>query len=230
MTRKKSKPYRVQPSARDPAVSPSSAPANPRTEKVGIRGYGDGGQSEAAPSEAASSAVCPSTRLEGLDTIPPGEVVLVSACLLGVYCRYDGSSNPAPELRDLARRARLVPICPEQLGGLPTPRPPAQCESGDGRAVLEGKARIRNVHGQDVTAQYRHGAEEALRLAQLYGARHAILKERSPSCACHFLYCDGKLIAGRGVTAALLEQHGYQLHSLDPPKQLREADADGRDE
>ena len=98
--------------------------------------------------------------------------ILISACLLGARCRYDGVSKLQPWISDLAERHILVPVCPEQLGGLPTPRPPAE-RRGD---------RVMTRDGGDVTAQYRRGAEEALRLCRLLGCEAALLKERSPSC------------------------------------------------
>ena len=102
-------------------------------------------------------------------------VLLVSACLLGLRCRYDGQSKRMDGLeRLLALPVSLVPVCPEVFGGLPTPRMPAERQG----------ERVRALDGRDVTENYRRGAEEALRLAQLLGARTALLKERSPSCGC----------------------------------------------
>ena len=106
--------------------------------------------------------------------------ILISACLLGARCRYDGVSKLQPWISDLAERHILVPVCPEQLGGLPTPRPPAE-RRGD---------RVMTRDGGDVTAQYRRGAEEALRLCRLLGCEAALLKERSPSCGSGMVY-DG---------------------------------------
>jgi uncharacterized protein YbbK (DUF523 family) len=147
------------------------------------------------------------------------ESVLVSACLLGVHCRYDASTNPAADLVARLGGGRIVPVCPEQLGGLATPRPPAHLEGGDGDAVLDGRARVVTDAGVDVTDQYVRGAAEVLRLARAYGARRAILKERSPSCGCATVHCDGALRPGTGVTASLLQRDGIALESLDPPKQ-----------
>ncbi len=162
--------------------------------------------------------------------LAPGEAVLVSACLLGVHCRYDGSTNPATGLQQLARRYRIVPVCPEQLGGLPTPRPPAEFSGGDGRAVLEGRACLQTASGEDVTEAFLRGAREAVRLGKLAGARVAILKERSPSCGVCHVYCRGRLIEGQGVTTALLVEHGFEVIPLDPPKQRERADGTGDDE
>ena len=130
--------------------------------------------------------------------------ILVSACLLGCPCRYDGKSKPNDAVLALMEHHTLIPICPEQMGGLATPRVPA--ERKDGGVFTE--------RGRDVTEQYRRGAEEALRLAQLYGCKYAILKERSPSCGNGQIY-DGsfsrRLIEGDGVTAQLLKAHGITV-------------------
>ena len=130
--------------------------------------------------------------------------ILISACLLGCPCRYDGKSKPNDTVLALMEQHTLIPICPEQMGGLATPRVPAE-RRGDG---------VFTETGGDVTAQYRRGAEEALRLAKLYGCTHAILKERSPSCGSGQIY-DGSfsrtLTDGDGVTAALLKENGITV-------------------
>ena len=130
--------------------------------------------------------------------------ILISACLLGVCCRYDGASKAHPLVLALAERHTLVPVCPEQLGGLPTPRPPA--ERRDGRVVTQSDV---------VTEQYRRGAEETLKLCKLLGCEAAVLKERSPSCGYGQIYdgtFSGTLTAGDGVTAALLAAHGIPVY------------------
>lgn len=131
--------------------------------------------------------------------------ILISACLLGVCCRYDGASKPHPLAVELAEKHELIPVCPEQLGGLATPRPPAE---------RQGKAVIAKT-GADVTEQYRRGAEEALKLCRLLGCEAAVLKERSPSCGSGEIYdgtFTGTLIAGDGVTAELLKAHGIPVY------------------
>ncbi len=131
--------------------------------------------------------------------------LLISACLLGVCCRYDGASKPHPLVLALAARHTLIPVCPEQLGGLATPRPPA--ERRDGLVVTED--------GGDRTMQYRRGAAETLRLYRLLGCEGAILKERSPSCGKGAIY-DGTfsktLVEGDGVTAELLRANGIPVY------------------
>ena len=131
--------------------------------------------------------------------------ILISACLLGIPCRYDGKAKPQPWAEALAARHDLVPVCPEQLGGLPTPRTPSE-RRGD-RVVMNT--------GADVTEQYRRGAEAALRLCRLTGCEAAILKERSPSCGCGEIYdgsFSGTLTAGDGVTAELLRKNGIPVY------------------
>lgn len=140
--------------------------------------------------------------------------VLVSACLLGVRCRYDGQSKPRETLQRKLRGTVCVPICPEQLGGPPTPRPPQQLVGGDGNGVLDGKARVVNECGEDVTECFLLGAREALRLARQHGADVAYLKSKSPSCGCGLVRIDGEWQPGDGVTAALLRRHGVRVHPV----------------
>lgn len=129
---------------------------------------------------------------------------VVSACLAGVNCRYDGQATPVEAVLELLRQGRALPICPEQLGGLATPRP--CCE-------LQGN-RVRDTQGLDVTEAFQRGAAEALRLAKLFGASQAILKSRSPSCGCGRIYdgsFSGTLIPGNGLFAALLLEEGFEI-------------------
>ena len=139
--------------------------------------------------------------------------ILVSACLLGVRCRYDGASKMYPEIEMLKSQHTLIPVCPEQLGGLPTPRPPAERQ---GEQVM-------TASGTDVTEQYRRGAEETLRLCRLFGCEAAVLKERSPSCGRGRIY-DGThtrtLTAGDGITAELLMKHGITVYGESRIKEL----------
>lgn len=131
--------------------------------------------------------------------------ILVSACLLGVCCRYDGQAKPHEGALSLLGRHTLIPVCPEIYGGLATPRPAAE---------RVGK-RVLTAQGGDVTAQYRRGAEETLRLGRLYGCEAALLKERSPSCGSGVIHngrFDGGLTPGDGVTAALLRANGIAVY------------------
>jgi uncharacterized protein YbbK (DUF523 family) len=145
-------------------------------------------------------------------------IVLVSACLLGIACRYDGCSRPVTGLCDLATQGVLLPICPEVAGGLTTPRPPAEIEGADagldGHAVLDGQSRVMSVGGEDVTAQFVTGAEAALATVQRLGIRKAVLKARSPSCGSGLIPSgsfDGRRVPGDGVTAALLKRAGIRV-------------------
>lgn len=130
--------------------------------------------------------------------------ILVSACLLGCPCRYDGKGQAHLDVLALRERCHLIPVCPEQMGGLPTPRPPAERRGGT----------VVNQAGEDVTEQYLRGAEAVAALAQLLGCTYAILKERSPSCGSGEIY-DGTFshtcVSGDGVTAALLKNAGVQV-------------------
>lgn len=133
------------------------------------------------------------------------EPLLVSACLLGAACRYDGQSKPLPQIEALQNRYQLIPVCPEQLGGLPTPRIAAEREPG----------RVITRDWRDVTAAYETGAAETLRLARLLGCTKALLKERSPSCGHGQIYdgtFTGHLVPGDGVTAQLLLAHNMTVY------------------
>lgn len=130
--------------------------------------------------------------------------VVFSQCMLGVRCRYDGKCSVKQAVRDAAIERGWIPVCPEILGGLSTPRPASE-RLGD---------RVVNCEGCDVTAQFIRGAEQALEIAKLYGAKYALFKERSPSCGCGEIYdgsFTGTKIAGDGVTAALFKEHGIQV-------------------
>lgn len=143
-------------------------------------------------------------------------LILVSACLAGLRTRYDGGDNLQEEILRLVREGKAVLACPEQLGGLSTPRLPAEIVGGNGEDVLDGKARVIDAEGKDVTNAFMKGAEETLAIARLYGASSAILKESSPSCGVMRQY-DGtfshRKIPGMGVTAALLRQNGIAVYS-----------------
>ena len=130
--------------------------------------------------------------------------ILVSACLLGAACKYSGGDNLCPQVAAMAQDHALVPVCPEQLGGLPTPRTPAE-RQGD---------RVVTKDGRDVTDAYLRGAQEALKLAKLFGCDTAILKARSPSCGARAIYdgsFTGTVVPGDGVTAELLQASGIRV-------------------
>ncbi len=135
---------------------------------------------------------------------------LVSACLVGINCRYAGKNKLDERLVKLYERAELIPVCPEQLGGLPTPR--AQAEpTADGWYVLSGDAKVITKCGRDVTEYFVRCAEKTLGLAKLLNIEEAIFKARSPSCGCGRIYdgtFSGKLTDGDGITTALLKKNG----------------------
>lgn len=143
---------------------------------------------------------------------PDGEgKLLVSACLAGLKCRYDGEIAHSDRVIRLVRDGRAIPVCPEQLGGMPTPRPAARFYGGTGRDVLEGSARLVNDDGVDVTAAFIRGAEETLKIARLVSAESVVLKERSPSCGYGRVRLGNALVEGNGVTAAMLLAHGIRV-------------------
>ncbi len=139
--------------------------------------------------------------------------LLVSACLLGMGCRYDGQSNQVPQLQKLLKKHTCIPVCPEQFGGLPTPRVPAERQGNQ----------FVTQDGRDVTEQFVKGAAETLRLADLYQCKTALLKERSPSCGCGQIY-DGTftktLVEGDGLTAQMLKKQGVTVLGESQIKEL----------
>jgi uncharacterized protein YbbK (DUF523 family) len=132
----------------------------------------------------------------------PKPAIVVSACLLGVRCNHRGEASPSAAVMRLSDDHRVIAICPETVGGLPTPRPAAQ-RRADGRVVASD--------GSDVTAAYARGAAAAVDLARTTGARQAVLKARSPSCGCHQIYVDDQLVDGEGVTAEALRAAGLTI-------------------
>ena len=141
---------------------------------------------------------------------------MISGCLLGIRCRYDGGECGSSNIIHFASSANVIPFCPEQLGGLSTPRPPVSIRGGDGRDVLSGKATVINALGEDVTDAFKKGAEESRRLARLAGAKIAILKYKSPSCGIRTPYCEKSTDLGIGVTAALFDLSGIKLIEVGP--------------
>lgn len=143
--------------------------------------------------------------------------VLVSACLLGQPVRYDGRDSGHPDLlRRWQAEGRVVPLCPEVAGGLPTPRPPAEIPGGQGGSVLDGEAQVLTVLGEDVSEAFLKGADLALALVRRHCIGVAVLKSGSPSCG-NLLTYDGSFsgtkVPGEGVTAALLRREGVKVFS-----------------
>ncbi|KAB0497653.1 DUF523 domain-containing protein [Pseudomonas vancouverensis] len=143
--------------------------------------------------------------------------ILVSRCLLGHRVRYDGgASGPFDQLQQWLDEGRVVPLCPEVAGGLPTPRAAAEIPGGQGTHVLDGQASVITTEGEDVSAQFLSGAYQALELVRKHGIQIAVLKANSPSCG-NLLTYDGTFsgvkVSGEGVTAALLTRNGVQVFS-----------------
>lgn len=137
--------------------------------------------------------------------MPLKPLCLVSSCLLGLCTRYDGKGKQNEECLRLLKVYRFIPVCPEQLGGFATPRPPALIFGGDGHAVLDGSARVLDIHGCDLSAAFIRGAAMVLTIARMQDVRLALLKEGSPSCGSTPV---------TGVTAALLQRAGIEIRSL----------------
>jgi uncharacterized protein YbbK (DUF523 family) len=138
---------------------------------------------------------------------------LVSACLVGINCRYDGKNSLSEAVVHFLQDKEFVPVCPELLGGLGVPRRPCRFSGGDGKAVLSGRARVLSDDGDDMTARFISGAQRALAIAELKAATAAILNERSPSCGVREVYIDMERTPGLGVAAWLLKAKGIELIS-----------------
>lgn len=153
-------------------------------------------------------------------------MILVSSCLLDIHSKYDGGSNANSLLMQYCHLGKYIPVCPEQLGGLPTPRQPVEIAGGSGEDVLDNGKRACSENGQDVTPQFVRGAGEVLKIGRSFPITAAILKERSPSCGSSLIY-DGTFRhitkPGRGVTTALLARHGIPVYSeVELTKELLE--------
>ena len=141
-------------------------------------------------------------------------MILVSACLWGFNCRFDGQSRTNESLISSLRNIHTIPFCPEQLGGLPTPRHRAWITHGDGKDVLEGRSKVINEANNDVTAQFIKGAVETEKLATRFNIKKAYLKSNSPSCGAGKIYHNKNLVTGNGVCATMLLQNGIELISI----------------
>ena len=136
-------------------------------------------------------------------------MIAVSACLAGFRCRYDGKDKANSEIVALFKSGGAIPVCPEVMGGMPTPRPASEMMPGGG---------VKNVNGEDVSACFQKGAEETLRICRLYGITRALLKSRSPSCGRGCIYdgtFSGRTRAGNGITAELLLQNGIAVEAVE---------------
>lgn len=134
------------------------------------------------------------------------EKILVSACLLGINCKYNGNNNLNEKVLDFIKDKEVIPVCPEIMGGLSTPRPPSE--------IIGNK--VFNNQNQDVTKEYEKGAEETLKLAKLFNVKKALLKAKSPSCGKDKIYdgtFNGILVSGMGKTVQLLKENGIEVIS-----------------
>ncbi|MFZ3072496.1 MAG: DUF523 domain-containing protein [Thermodesulfobacteriota bacterium] len=142
------------------------------------------------------------------------KIVLVSSCLLGIKSRYDGRDAKNSKLIKSLKGFVVIPVCPEQLGGLPTPRPAAEIQKHGGKAVLKGTAKVLDETGEDVTAQFIRGAKETFKIMRISKAGTIYLKDRSPSCGVTSIKRNGKTVRGQGVTAAYLKSKGIKAKGV----------------
>ncbi len=137
---------------------------------------------------------------------------IVSGCLVGIDCRFDGKNRISTDLIEDFKKGELIPLCPEQLGGLPTPRPPSSIVNGNGYDVLDGRTRVVNQKGDDVTENFIKGATEVLKITKILDVEEAVLESKSPSCGCGRIYDEisGELVESCGVLTALLKRNGVR--------------------
>ncbi|WP_312505455.1 DUF523 domain-containing protein [Lysinibacillus sp.] len=143
-------------------------------------------------------------------------MILISACLAGLNVRYNGTNSLDEKIQKLVLENKAVTVCPELMGGFTTPREPAEIVGGNGHDVLDGKARVVERSGRDVTELYLKGANATLQKAREIGATKVVLKEYSPSCGSAMIYngeFNGTKLVGVGVTTALLQRHGIKVVS-----------------
>lgn len=140
---------------------------------------------------------------------------LISSCLCGVNCKYSGGNNLNEKCLELLKEGKVILVCPEQLGGLSTPRTPAEIK-GTAKSVINKEGKVVTKENIDVTEEFLKGAYEVLNIAKLTNVTKAILKEGSPSCGVNYIYdgsFTGKKIDGKGITATILEENGIEIIS-----------------
>lgn len=146
-------------------------------------------------------------------------MILVSGCLVGLNCKYNGGNNYDEKIFNLVKQGKAIPVCPEQLGGLTTPRPPSEIR------VIDGKRYVFNSENDDVTKNYNNGAVDILNLAQKLDIKKAILKSKSPACGKGQIYngnFEKKLIDGNGILAQLLIDNGIDVINSDDIEKIEE--------
>ena len=145
-------------------------------------------------------------------------MILVSACLCGINTRYNGGNNLCEKVLSLMKEGKALPLCPEQLGGLETPRNPCEICSGTGEDVINGKADVVSYDGENFTSEFLKGAYETLKVAKACNIKEAVLKSKSPSCGFGKIYdgsFSGNIIEGAGVTAELLSKNHIKIYGED---------------
>lgn len=143
-------------------------------------------------------------------------MILVSACLFGINCKYSGDNNENSKVKKFLKDKEFVLVCPEQLGGLTTPRDPAEIINKSDTKILDDNISVISNKNKDVTESFLRGARETLKIAQIYNCKEAILKEGSPSCGANFIYdgtFSGVKVSGEGITTKLLRQNGIKVIS-----------------
>ena len=139
-------------------------------------------------------------------------MILVSACLIGLNCKYNGKNNFNEKIFNLVKTGKAIPICPETLGGLTTPRKPSEIK------YIDGERRVINIDGVDVTEEYERGANEVLELAKRLNVTKVILKDKSPACGKGKIYdgtFNGNLVEGNGILTDLLIKNNIEVISLE---------------
>ncbi|BDR68016.1 hypothetical protein K144313037_20410 [Clostridium tetani] len=152
-------------------------------------------------------------------------MIIISACLCGVNCKYNGKNNLKEGVEKLLKEGKLIPVCPEQLGGMETPREPHEIVDSTALEVLRGKGKVLSITYKDSTDKFIKGAYETLRMAKDLGVTEAILKSNSPSCGFGTIYdgnFSGNKIKGNGVTAELLKRENIKIYNEEYIERLLE--------
>lgn len=152
-------------------------------------------------------------------------MIIISACLCGVNCKYNGKNNLKKGVEKLLKKGILIPVCPEQLGGMKTPRDPHEIVNCTALEILQGQGKILSIKGKDSTDKFVKGAYETLKIAKDLGATEAILKSNSPSCGFGTIYdgsFSGKKIKGNGITAELLKRENIKIYNEEYIEKLLE--------
>ncbi|WP_125152734.1 DUF523 domain-containing protein [Clostridium rectalis] len=152
-------------------------------------------------------------------------MIIISACLCGINCKYNGKNNLSEDVLKLFKQKKAILVCPEQLGGLQTPRPPQEIINGTGMEVLKRLSKVKDLAGNESTDKFIKGAYETLNIAKECKAQYAILKSNSPSCGYGMIYdgtFSGKKIKGNGVTAELLRKNGIKIFTEYDFEKLKE--------